>query len=165
MALTEEQIVELAAVKVQKEVLEKVETFTDGVSKNVTNLQLELKDTNQFNSAIMAQLNEVKSDVKKMEPSNKRIDELWTLFCKNGYMKRFNELVDVVNRVTRAEYCPLMQRMDGVEKRVNDLEDKPGREALTRGQRWKGALIKVVVGLVIAAASAVSYTHLRAHET
>ena len=153
MALTDEQIVELAAVQVQKEVLQKVEIFTDGVSQNVHNLQLELKDTNQFNSAVMAQLNEVKGDVRKLEPAILKVEELHTLFCKNGYMKRFNELVSVVGKVTRAEYCPLKKRMDNVEVRVNDLEDKPGKIALSRGEKWKGALVKIAVGVVIAAAS------------
>ena len=119
MALTEEQIVELAAVKVQKEVLEKVENFTDGVMQNVHNLQLELKDTNQYNSAVMAQLNEVRGDVKHMEPSIKKVEELWVLFCKNGYMKRFNKLAETVEK----------------------LKDRPGDRALKSWDKIKWTIL------------------------
>ena len=156
MALTEEQIVELAAVKVQKEVLTKVEAFTDGVSQNVHNLQLELKDTNQFNSAVMAQLNEVKGDVRKLEPAVLKVEELHTLFCKNGYMQRFNKLSDAVDDFLkhRLETCPISKDIVKVKERLNNVEDRPGLRAIKAWDKLKwvilGAFVTAVAGGVTA---------------
>jgi len=132
MALTEEQIIELAAVKVQKEVLEKVEAFTDGVAQNVHNLQLELKDTNQYNSAVMAQLNEARADIRNMEPAIKKIDELWILFAKNGYMKRFDRLAQTVEK----------------------LKDQPGNKALRSWDKVKWTILGGFITAIFGGATA-----------
>jgi len=168
MPLTDEQVIELTAIKVQEIVCPKVEAFTDGVASEVHKIHLELKDSREFTSSIIAQLNDVRGDVAKLEKMGVQLTELYTLFCKNGYMKRFNELAAAVQSFfrSRLDTCPLAQDMRAIKKelearRVEALEraegklrtraedDRRAAEQRVAATRWRIATLISLAALAV----------------
>ena len=161
MPYTEEQIVELAAVKVQAVVLEKVQTFTDGVEAEVQKLRLEMKDATQFNSAIQKGLNEMKTEMVLLEPMKKQVAKLYTLFCENGYMQKFNALHASVNEFfrTRFDTCPVAKDVREMRQQMTEQQKDAVRRAegklRTReddqraGRRWKVSTFIAAAALLV----------------
>lgn len=165
MPYTEEQIVELAAIKVQEVVIEKVQAFTEGVEKEVQKLRLQYAEAAQFNSAIQRAVNKFDVELAMLGPIQKQVIELHTLFCKNGYMQRFNQLAARMDEFfrTRFQTCPVAkevgeistyldaQKVEAVERaegklrtREQDAKDK------ARARRWRITALISAPGSVLA---------------
>ena len=94
MAYSQDELIELTAIKVQEIVCPKIEHFMDGVTKEVHDMHLEMKGNREFDATVIAQLNDVRADVEGMASTKSKVAEVHTLFCKNGYMQKFNKLYD-----------------------------------------------------------------------
>jgi len=163
MPYTEEQIVELAAVKVQEIVVPKVEAFTDAVEKEVQKLRLQYAEAAQFNSAIQRAVNSMSTELAMLEPMKKQITELYALFCKNGYMQRFNAMAARLEEFfrTRFETCPIAKTVDHIEAQLAEQQ----KDALKRaegklrtreqdtvtGRRWRTTAYISLAGVLVAA--------------
>jgi len=157
MSYTEEQIIELAAVKVQEIVVPKVEAFTDAVEKEVQKLRLQYAEAAQFNSAIQRAVNSMSTELAMLEPMKKQITELYALFCKNGYMQKFNALHDLVHTFFRDRFktCPIAQEVRDISVYLDQQKTEAVKRAEgklhTRKQdrRWTvGTIISVIVARV-----------------
>jgi hypothetical protein len=149
MPYTDEQIIELAAIKVQEVVVPKVETFTDNVTKEVHSMHLEMKGNREFDATVIAQLNDVRHRVEKFDGVCKLVAELHTLFCKNGYMARFNALADAVQVFFRDRLatCPIASDVQAIERdmesrRVEALDRADGHERRMTGQLVAGGSLR-----------------------
>ena len=162
MAYTPEEIIELVAIKVQEVIVPKVEAFTDGVDKEVQKLRLQYAEAAQFNSAIQRAVNTVTTELAILEPMKKQITELYALFCKNGYMQKFNSLHASVNEFfrTRFETCPVVkdvremraqmdaQKTEAVRRAEGKLLTREGDARVQR--RWRVTTYLSLAGVVVA---------------
>lgn len=145
MAYSQDEIIELAAVKVQEIVCNKVEHFMDGVTKEVHDMHLEMKQNREFDSAMIAQFNDLKSEVVTMSDTKTKVDKLHTLFCENGYMDKFEKLVDTWNQYLikdRILTCPVADDVKQIlEERIEERRQADARrngELKTRREdKWK----------------------------
>jgi hypothetical protein len=136
---------DIIAMKVHEMVTPKIEHFMDSVSKEVHDMHLEMKQNREFDSAMIAQFNDVKGDVVAMEETKTKVDKLHTLFCENGYMEKFNKLVDDWNQYKsrdRMLTCPVADDVKQIlderkeEKRQADAR-RNGELKTRREDKWK----------------------------
>lgn len=115
MSYTPEEIIELTAIKVQEVVCPKIENFMDNVAKEVHSMHLEMKQNREFDSAIIAQFNDLKSDVVALGATKEKVDKLHTLFAENGYMEKFDKLCgDWNNYLLKDRFltCPFREQKE-----------------------------------------------------
>lgn len=158
MPYTQDEIIELTAVKVQETVCPKIEHFMDGVTKEVHDMHLEMKQNREFDSAMIAQFNDLKADVVVLDGTKNKVEEIYTLFCKNGYMQKFNKLYDAWNQYLardRVATCPVADDVKQIveerkEERKN-LEARRNGEVKTRREdKFKTATIIISVSVALA---------------
>jgi len=105
------------------------------IQNSVDRFQKDASEKLEYFALILAKMNELSSEVnsikKQRETCLQNITRLQTQ--TNGRGKKIN----------------------GNEARINALEDKPGKKAISITEKWKNILIKVLVGILIAGASVV----------
>ena len=87
----------------------------------------------EYFPSILQSLNELSKDVKLLEEKREECVKTVT-----AHMARANGLVP---------------KVEEHEKRIVDIEKLPGNSAIDKANKWKSVLIKIIVGLIIAAAS------------
>lgn len=145
MSYSQDEIIELTAAKVQEIVCPKIEHFMDGVSGEVHKMHLEMKGNREFDATVISQLNDVRSKVETFGDTEDKVNELHTLFCKNGYMQKFNKLHDDWNRYLardRALTCPVADDVkqimgERVEERKQAEARRNGELKTRREDKWK----------------------------
>lgn len=147
MAYTQDEILELAAVKVQEIVCPKIETFMEGVTKEVHNMHLEMKMGQEFTATVISQLNELRQDVANLKKMKDEVTELHTTLYRNGFVKRFEQLCDDWHdylQKDRFATCPAMEDIKEIEKK---LEEAPRRAQDTKFKTW-GVWLAVIAALL-----------------
>jgi len=103
------------------------------MQNNIESFKREANEKLEYFPLILAKMNEIGGEVKEIK------------------QQRETCLQNITRLQTQANgWGP---KIDGHEKRINDLEDAPGNKALNTAEKWKKVLIKVVIGLLIAAVS------------
>jgi len=159
---------DMIAMKVHEMVSPKIEAFTDSVAKEVRQMHMEFVKSREFDAAVMKTANDAVQAVESFQPALRKLDELWTLFCKNGYMSRFNTLHDTVQVFLRDRLatCPVAGDVHAIreeldERRTEALERAEGRlrtraeddrraeQERVTGRRWRITALLSLAGLVL----------------
>lgn len=166
MSYSQDEVIEMAAIKVQEVVCQKVEHFTDSVTKEVHQMHLEMKSNREFDSAIIAQFNDLKFDVAELQNMRGKVDRIHTLFCGDGYMEKFDKLCDAWNNYLardRVLTCPLTEDVKQNAELIREntkmiREEREYQEAHRNGQvktrrEDKFKTTTIIISMAVALAS------------
>lgn len=158
MPYTQDEIIELTAIRVQEVVCPKIERFMDGVTKEVHQMHLEMKQNREFDAGVIAGLNDVRGDVTELTNSvsgNKtKIDKIHILFCENGYMEKFEKLCTDWNHYLakdRILTCPIIGDVkELMTARKEDAAHRNGERRTRKEDKYKRLALYISLGMGLA---------------
>ena len=103
------------------------------IQNSVDRFQKDASEKLEYFALILAKMNELSGEVKDIK------------------LQRETCLRNITRLQTQSNgWAP---KIDNHEKRINDLEDKPGKNAINKANKAKSIIIKAVIGILIAAIS------------
>lgn len=147
MAYTQEELIEVIAIKVQEVVVPRIQGFMDGVTKEVHNMHLEMKSNEELNSAVLSQLNDLKTDYASLAQMREEVTQLHTTLYRNGFVKRFEGLCEQWTEYLKRDRfatCPAIRDIQDLKLKI---ENAPMIQKDTALKTW-GIRVAIITAII-----------------